>query len=144
MFIFVLLKPNGIELSVSVSQAWFEPSRYSFPLNSIFEENICGWDYNCPRKEGKRKGQISPWPGSVCADSLSSICYFPKRRPLYWSLKNIKSRVKKIAKIRASQCWWITTKILHNSVAFQNLHSISQHTIISSGKRSQKIFFLLK
>lgn len=138
MFIFVLLKPNTIE--VSISQGWFEPRRCSFPLNNIFEESIRRWDYNSRGKEGKGKGQVSPQPGSVSVNSLASICYFPEPRPLYQSLKK---------KIKSQKKWpkWKHFMLMNNnklytfSVASQTLHSIVQHTFISPHDRSQRGFF---
>lgn len=39
---FCLIETNSIELPVSVSQGLFEPTTYSFPLNTVFEESIWG------------------------------------------------------------------------------------------------------
>ena len=124
-------------MELPISKGWFEPSRWSFPLNSIFVESIREWGYNCPRKEGKGKGQSHH--GQVPKVKITFIYMLLSKtiQPLYWSLKkNQESR--KIAKIRASQCWWITrTKLYFIHVCSMSEYSISQHIRVSSEERSQ-------
>lgn len=127
MGFFVLLKQNSIELTVSFSQGWFEPSRYSFPLNSIFEKSI--WDETISvqgRKEGKGKGQFSPWPDCVPADLFYPYTIFQHLGPYINLWQNSNQESEETAKIRAYQCWWITTK---NFIHFCSIWKFAQHFI---------------